>query len=54
MRQHIDLLRGAGLASGGVAIQRRHLSRAKQHHAFHHLAHLGRSHGGDHAMGTGG
>ena len=40
MRGGIDLLRGAGFAAGGVAVELRGLAGAEEHDAFHHLAHL--------------
>ena len=53
MGGRIDLLRGAGLAAGGVSIELRRLAGAVEHDAFHHLAHLRCGHGGDHAMRAG-
>ena len=53
VRRRIDLLRRAGLATGGVAVEPRLLARAVNHHALHHLAHLGRGHGGDDAARAG-
>ena len=40
VRDRINLLRGARLAAGGVAVELRRLAGAEQDHAFHHLAHL--------------
>ena len=53
MRDRIDLLRGAGFAAGGVAVELRGFAGAVEDHAFHHLAHLGGGHLGDDAMRAG-
>ena len=49
-RRRIDLLRRAGFAGIGVAVEDRPSRRPEQHHAFHHLLHLGRGHRRNHAM----
>ena len=46
----VDLLRRAGLAARGVTVELRRLAGTVENHAFHHLAHLRRGHGRDHAM----
>ena len=53
MGSRIDLLRRAGLAAGGVAIELCGLAGTEQYHAFHHLAHLGGRERGEHAMRAG-
>ncbi len=43
-------MRRAGLAGGAVSVQLSGVAGTVQHHAFHHLAHLGRCHFRDHTM----